>query len=133
MTPTIDESLPAVSDAMLMAALNGSAPFTVAILKAGPRFVMPGSDRPDEIAGIIWAHGKRNYALHLAGLLPVVCPIGDGSGVTGVGVFRADEDAVRAILDNDPAMVAGVLTYELHPTRTFTIPAAAPTRSCVSG
>jgi hypothetical protein len=51
----------------------------------------------------------------------VVCPIGDGSGVTGVGVFRADEDAVRAILDGDPAMQAGVLTYELHPTRTFAI------------
>jgi hypothetical protein len=122
MTSTIDESLPPVSDTMLAEARAGSAPFTVAILKAGPRFRMPGPDRTDEITQIIWAHGKRNYALYLAGLLPIVCPIGDGSGVTGVGVFRADEDAVRAILDGDPAMVAGVLMYELHPTRTFTIP-----------
>ena len=126
MTSSIAESLPAVSDAMLMEALDGSAPFTIAILKTGPRFRMPGPDRPDEVAQIIWAHGKRNYALHLAGLLPVVCPVADGSGVTGMGIFRGDEDAVRGILDDDPAMVAGVLSYELHPTRTFTVPDAAP-------
>ncbi|HEY3073500.1 MAG TPA: hypothetical protein VGJ46_11865 [Candidatus Limnocylindrales bacterium] len=120
----IDASLPVVTDEMLAGARATSTPFTVAILRAGPRFAMPGPDRNDEVTSIIWAHGKRNTALHLAGFLPVVCPIADGSGVAGVGIFAADETAVAEILDGDPAIRAGVLTYELHPTRTFTIAAA---------
>ena len=120
----IDASLPVVTDEMLADLRASSTPFTVAILRAGPRFAMPGPDRNDEVTSIIWAHGKRNAALHLAGFLPVVCPIADGSGVAGVGIFAADETAVAEILDGDPAIRAGVLTYELHPTRTFTI--AAP-------
>jgi hypothetical protein len=121
---TIDESLPAVTDDMLQAARAGSAPFTVAILRAGPRFEMPGPDRGDEVTQIIWDHGKRNFSLYLADLLPVVCPIADGSGLAGVGIFRADEARVTAILEGDGAIASGVLTYELHPTRTFTIPDA---------
>jgi hypothetical protein len=122
----IDGSLPVVTDEMLADARAASTPFTIAILKAGPRFAMPGPDRNDEVTAIIWAHGKRNYALYLASLLPVVCPIADGSGVAGVGIFAAGEKEVAEILDADPAIRAGVLTYELHPTRTFTI--AAPKR-----
>jgi hypothetical protein len=120
----IDASLPVVTDEMLAEALATSSPFTGAILRAGSRFAMPGPDRSDEVTSIIWAHGKRNFALYLAGLLPVVCPIADGSGVAGVGIFAADAGRVAEILDADPAMRAGVLAYELHPTRTFTI--AAP-------
>jgi hypothetical protein len=120
----IDADLPVVTDEMLEDLRATSTPFTVSILRAGPRFVMPGPDRNDKVTSIIWAHGKRNTALHLAGFLPVVCPIADGSGVAGVGIFAADETAVAEILDADPAIRAGVLTYELHPTRTFTI--AAP-------
>jgi len=116
-----DASLPVVTDEKLSEALASSAPFTIAILKAGARFAMPGPDRSDEVTATIWAHGKRNFALHLAGRLPVVCPIADGSGLAGVGVFAADESTVADILDGDPAIQAGVLTYELHPTRTFTI------------
>jgi hypothetical protein len=122
----IDASLPEVTDEMLEGLRASSAPYTVAILRAGPRFSMPGPDRSDEVTRIIWMHGKRNLGLYLSGLLPVVCPIADGSGVAGVGIFAADEMKVREILDGDPAMRAGVLVYELHPTRTFTIPRQEP-------
>jgi len=122
----LESELPVVSDEMLADARAASASFTVAILKAGPRSSMPGPDRNDEVTRIIWAHGKWNFALYLAGLLPVVCPIADGSGVAGVGIFAVDEPAVSTILDADPAIEAGVLTYELHPTRTFTVAAAQP-------
>ena len=117
----IDASLPTVTDDMLKVALGTSSPYTVAVLRAGPNFSMPGPNRDDAVSRIIWAHGKRNYALHLAGLLPVVCPIADGSGVAGVGIFAAEEAAVAEILEDDPAIRAGVLMYELHATRTFTI------------
>jgi hypothetical protein len=122
MIEAVESSLPQVTDEMLEEAIRVSTPFTVVILRAGPRFAMPDPDRNDEVTQIIWAHGKRNYALYLGGLMPVVCPIRDASGVAGVGILRADEPEAERILDGDPAITAGVLVYELHPTRTFTVP-----------
>jgi hypothetical protein len=116
---TDDSELPEVTDEMLQQALPTTKPYTIVVLKAGPRFELPDQERSSEVAKIIWAHGKRNYALHLAGLLPVVCPVGDGSGVTGIGVFDASPEDVDRIMANDPGVRAGVFTYDVHPTRSF--------------
>jgi hypothetical protein len=116
---TDDSDLPDVTDQMLEEALPTTKPYTVVVLKAGPKFELPGPDRDSDVAKIIWAHGKRNYALYRAGLMPVVCPVGDGSGVTGVSVFDASPDDVERIMSNDPGVRAGVFTYEIHPTRSF--------------
>jgi hypothetical protein len=116
---TDDSQLPDVTDEMLQQALLTTGPYTVVVLKAGPRFEMPDQDRSSEVAGTIWAHGKRNYALHLAGLMPIVCPVGDGSGVTGIGIFDASPEDVDRIMSNDPGVQAGLFTYDIHPTRTF--------------
>jgi hypothetical protein len=94
-------------------------PFTAVVLKAGPRFEMPGPDRSSAVASIIYAHGKRNYALYLAGLLPIVCPVSDGSGVCGISIFDAAPEDVERIMSGDPGVQAGVFSYEIHPTRTF--------------
>jgi hypothetical protein len=64
-------------------------------------------------AAILWEHGRRNFALRAAGVLSIVCPIADGSEVSGVGVFNALMEEVRAIMDEDPAVQAGVLRYEV--------------------
>ena len=116
---TDDSELPEVTDAMLQQALPTTRPYTVVVLKAGPRFEMPDQERSSEVAKVIWAHGKRNYALHLAGLIPVVCPVGDGSGVTGISVFDASPEDVDRIMANDPGVRARVFTYDIHPTRSF--------------
>jgi hypothetical protein len=116
---TDDSQLPEVTDAMLQQALPTTKPYTIVVLKAGPRFELPDQDRSSEVAKIIWAHAKRNYALHLAGLMPVVCPVGDGSGVTGISVFDARPEDVDRIMANDPGVRAGVFTYDIHPTRSF--------------
>jgi len=116
---TDESSLPEVTDEMLQAALPTTRPYTVVILKAGPRFSPVGPDRDPEVAAIIWKHGKRNQALRLAGLLRVVCPVADGSEVSGVGIFDAEPEEVDRIVARDPAVMAGVLVYEIHPTRTF--------------
>jgi hypothetical protein len=116
---TEDSALPLVTDEMLNAAIAQTRPYTVVILKAGPRFSPNGPQRDPEVASIIWTHGKRNLALRLAGLLRVVCPIADGSDVTGVGIFDATAEHVERIIVADPAIQAGVLAYEIHPTRSF--------------
>ena len=119
MNYTDDSELPDVTDEMLQQALPTTKPYTIVVLKAGPKFPMPAQDRSSEVAKIIWAHGKRNYALHLAGLMPVVCPVGDGSGVTGISIFDASPEDVDRIMTKDPGVQAGVFTYDIHPTRSF--------------
>ena len=118
-TYTGEAALPAVTDEMLRDALRGIRPYTVCILKAGPGFQEPGPARESWVADLIWEHGKRNYALYLAGLMRIVCPVGDGSGTAGVSIFDADPDEVGRIMRQDPGVKAGLFTYEIHPTQTF--------------
>jgi YCII-related domain-containing protein len=68
---------------------------------------------------IIWEHGRRNMALREDGVLAIVTPATDGGDVAGIGIFNAQTDEVTEIMDADPAVEAGVLTYELHPIRGF--------------
>ena len=51
--------------------------------------------------------------------MPIICPVADGSGVTGVGVFDATPEDVNRIMSEDPGVQAGVFNYEIHPTRAF--------------
>jgi len=119
MTYTDDSDLPAITDDQLRAALTEIRPYTIVILKAGPKFEMPDADRSAEVAKLIWAHGKRNYALLTAGVMPIVCPVADNSGVTGVGIFDADPAEVEKIMAGDPGVQAGVFIYDIHSTRSF--------------
>ena len=118
-TYTSDSALPPVTDEMLQGALQHIRPYTVCILKAGLSFQEPGPARESWVTDLIWEHGKRNYALYLVGLKRIVCPIGDGSGTTGVGIFDADPDKVDQIMRQDPGVKAGLFTYEIHATQTF--------------
>ena len=118
-TYTSDSALPPVTDEMLQGALQHIRPYTVCILKAGLSFQEPGPARESWVTDLIWEHGKRNYALYLAGLKRIVCPIGDGSGTTGVSIFDADPDEVDQIMRQDPGVKAGLFTYEIHATQTF--------------
>src|SRR6202040_2838663 len=77
--------LPEISDAFMQRALPTTRGYTVVILKKGPAYDPPRSD------GIIWEHGRRNFALRAAGLLSIVCPIRDESAVAGIGIFDADQ------------------------------------------
>ncbi|HET9848952.1 MAG TPA: hypothetical protein VFR68_10405 [Candidatus Dormibacteraeota bacterium] len=119
MTYTNDSDLPQVSDDTLREALTRTRPYTAVILKAGPKFEPLGPDRSTPVAKIIMEHGKRNYALRLAGLLRIVCPIADGSGVAGISIFDTTPEEADRIMSGDPAVRADVLTYEIHPTRSF--------------
>ncbi len=87
--------------------------YCVVILKAGPNRNMPGVEK------IIWEHGRRNFALREDGVLSIVCPVGDGSDVSGIGIFNADIDEVKKIMDDDPGVKEGVFVYEIHPCRSF--------------
>jgi hypothetical protein len=107
------EQLPEITDEQMKDRLGKAREYTLLILKTTPRTFT------DEGRPIIREHGRRNMALQAAGTLSVVCPATDGSDVAGIGIFRARVDEVRTIMEGDPAVRGGILTYELHPVRGF--------------
>ncbi len=106
-------TLPHVSNEEIQALLKQSKVYSLVILRPGPRRNEPGSD------AIILEHGKRNVALRAAGLLSVVCPVAGGGSVAGVGIFDAALDVVERLMQDDPAIKAGVLAHEIHACRSF--------------
>jgi hypothetical protein len=101
------------SDDQMRALLPTTRPYTAVILKAGPNRHMDG------VEGIVWEHGRRNFGLRADGQLSIVCPVNDGSDVTGIGIFDLGVAETAAIMDGDPGVRAGVFTYELHACRSF--------------
>ena len=102
-----------VTDDYMQQMMARTKEYCIVILKAGP-------NRHIERAGtIIWEHARRNFSLREEGLLPIVCPVADGSEVSGVGIFNARTGQVRAIMDEDPGVREGVFVYEVHPCRSF--------------
>ncbi|HEV2779818.1 MAG TPA: hypothetical protein VGX25_10515 [Actinophytocola sp.] len=102
-----------ITDEQMRALLPTTKEYTVVILRAGPNLGTPEAD------GIIWEHARRNFALRADGVLAIVCPIADGTDIHGVGVFNLDADATRRTMAGDPAVRAGLFTYEVHPCRSF--------------
>jgi hypothetical protein len=102
-----------ITDDQMLALLPTTKTYSVVILMEGPNRHMAGVD------SIIWEHGRRNFSLRADGLLPIVCPVGDGTEVTGVGIFNLGPEETSKIMDDDPGVQAGVFVYQVHPCRSF--------------
>jgi hypothetical protein len=87
--------------------------YSIVLLKPGPN-----PDQPDT-QKIIWEHGRRNFALRADGLLSIVCPVTVESNLAGMGIFNANTEETKKIMDEDPAVLAGIFIYEIHPCRSF--------------
>lgn len=101
------------TDEMMRERLTQAVPYTLVVLRVTDRYGTDGTP------GIIWEHGRSNMQLQADGRLPIVCPVGDETGLAGVGIFVAGPDEVREIMDRDPAVQAGILSYTLHVCRSF--------------
>lgn len=101
------------TDDMMRDRLSQARAYTMVVLRTTERYGMDGTRE------IIWEHGRRNMGLQADGLMPIVCPVGDETGLAGVGIFVDDPDTVRSIMDGDPAVQAGILSYTVHPCRGF--------------
>lgn len=99
------------TDDEMNAVLAAAKPYCVVILKQGPNFA------EETAPAIIWEHGRRNFGLRHDGVLAVVLPVADGSEVCGVGVFTGTVDDTIAVMNDDPGVQAGVLTFEVRPCR----------------
>ena len=110
----------AVTDEFMREMLSKTRSYSVVLLKRTPKRDAPEAD------AIVWEHGRRNFALRAEGVLSIVCPVTDSGGLSGLGIFNAPVEQVRRIMEEDPAVQAGIFTYELYPVRSFpgdTLPA----------
>ncbi|HEY2292060.1 MAG TPA: hypothetical protein VGM86_15280 [Thermoanaerobaculia bacterium] len=105
--------MPPITDDLMRSTLATTKPYCVVILKAGPNRQTPGVEK------IVWEHGRRNFQLRADGPLAIVCPVMDGSEVSGIGIFNAGVEETRALMEEDPGVRAGVFVYEVHPCRSF--------------
>ena len=102
-----------ITDEMMRERLTKTRSYSIVILHGTAKIKEPGADQ------IIWEHGRRNFELRAEGKLAIVCPVNDGSGVSGIGIFNAVPAEVSKIMEGDPGVRAGLFTYEIHPCRSF--------------
>jgi uncharacterized protein YciI len=102
-----------ITDEYMMQMITKSKEYTVVIIKATQKRNEPEAEK------VIWEHARRNFSLREEGKLPIACPINDETEVKGVGVFSTNEEETKRIMDEDPAVKAGIFTYETHPCRSF--------------
>ena len=92
--------------------LTKTKSYSLVVLKPTSAAFAEGS-RP-----IVWEHGRRNVALQAAGIMPIVCAVGDQE-LAGIGIFNTDPDEARAIMADDPGVRAGIFIVEVHACRGF--------------
>jgi hypothetical protein len=102
-----------ITDEFMQQVLAKTKNYSIVILKAGPNKHQDGAEK------IIWEHGRRNFELRADGVLSIVCPVADGSDVSGIDIFNATIEEVKKIMDEDPGVKAGVFIYEIHACRSF--------------
>jgi hypothetical protein len=102
-----------ITDEYMRQMISTTKNYSIVILRAGPNRNLSGVEK------VIWEHGRRNFSLREDGVLSIVCPISDGSNISGVGIFNANIDDVKKIMDEDPGVREGVFVYEIHACRSF--------------
>ncbi len=102
-----------ITDEYMKARSAESKAYCLVILKKTSKRDEPGAEK------IVREHGRRNFELRAKGVLPIVCPVRDGSDVAGIGIFNGSPEEIRAVMEGDPGVRAGIFTYELHACRGF--------------
>ncbi len=87
--------------------------YALCLLHKGPAYGSEGSEK------IIWEHGRNNFKLREAGKLCVMGPIQGDSELRGTGIFSTSVDEATTIMEADPAIQAGIFTFEIYPFRSF--------------
>ena len=82
-------------------------------------FYLTGEERDQDsttVADIQTGHLAHLDQMGRDGYLSIAGPFGDNTNMRGILIFNvASLEKVHELLDDDPAVVAGRLTYEVHP------------------
>ena len=93
----------------ILAQMGNMKPYTILLLKKGPEF---NSDNAQKI--IQSEHLPHLFKLRAEGKMLLTMPIKENSDITGFGIYDSiDKDELKKITESDPAILKGILTYEL--------------------
>jgi uncharacterized protein len=93
----------------------GKQHFFLKLIPPRPTFPM---DMNAEERALMMQHVAYTQEQFAAGKVLVFGPVMEPAGAFGMAVFEAaDEAEVRAIIENDPTIRAGLNTFEIHPMR----------------
>ena len=101
-----------ITDDYMNDRISQAKTYALVVLRPTPEYFAAGS-RP-----AVWEHGRRNMALQAAGIMPIICPVGDDE-ISGIGIFNTDPDEARTIMTDDPGVRAGIFTLEVHTCSGF--------------
>lgn len=101
-----------VTDEEMYALLATSQDYCLVVLH--PTELKDESARP-----IVFEHGRRNMELRRDGKMPIILRVTTDADIAGLGVFTTNEAETRAIMEDDPAVLAGLFTYEVLPVKSF--------------
>jgi len=102
-----------ITDDFMREVIKSRKPYTLVVFRSGPNAKGPGASQ------IIWEHGRRNLQLRKDGIVNLIIALRDEWDIEGLDVFNKDVGETRRIMEEDPAVRAGVLTYEIHPVVSF--------------
>jgi uncharacterized protein YciI len=102
-----------ISDSDMQEQLGKTREYALVLIKPGPQLGSEGSRE------LIWEHGRRNFQLRAEGLLSIVGPVHDDTDLCGIGIFNTSLAAAAEIMAGDPAVLAGLFTFEVHPFKSF--------------
>jgi hypothetical protein len=101
-----------VTDEEMAALLATSRDYCLVVLH--PTELKNESTRP-----IVFEHGRRNMELRRDGKMPIILRVTTDADIAGLGIFTTNEDETRAIMEEDPAVLAGLFTYDVLPVKGF--------------
>ncbi len=102
-----------ITDEYMKQMLGQTRNFCVVLLWAGPNRNIEGAEI------IVWEHGRRNFSLRADRIMPIVCPVINGTDFLGVGIFDTSIEEAKRIMDEDPGVMAGVFVYKVYQCRSF--------------
>lgn len=103
----------AITDEQMQHMLMQTKAYILVLLKTNPEYQKEGVEK------ILWEHGRKNFMLRAEGLMNIVAPVTAQHSIAGICIFDADEEKVKAVMNEDPAVKEGIFTYELLPIRSF--------------
>jgi hypothetical protein len=107
--------MPEITDEYMQAQLATSREYVLVLLKEGENYRME-----DGRDAIVWEHGRRNFSLRADGRAAIVGPVvDDDTDLCGVMIFNAGAAEAAEIIAGDPAVEAGIFTYEVRTFRSF--------------
>jgi uncharacterized protein YciI len=100
-----------ITDEYIMSQVQKGKQYILLLLKRGP-----STDQNEEAQKIQMAHLHHLFTLKAEGKLVLAGPVTEDTDLRGIGIFNlTDMEQVKKIVEEDPAVKSGRLTYELYP------------------